>query len=176
MTAIISREPDGVSATEVTGTEQQALPGTTPASPPVAVAGEGPNWQEQDGVLRDMWMRNQPPAAIAQALGRSVPAVMTRAARLGLPRRFAPGRKPGRRPVDAAGVVRADTARARATAQSEAETIEAASQISNRVCLMCLTTFQSMGRHNRICPSCKNSAEYESGSRLPDLDFPVGDS
>ncbi len=176
MTAIVSREPDGVSATDLTGTEQ-ALQGTPPAPPPAtAVVGEGPNWQEQDGVLRDMWMRNQPPAAIAQALGRSVPAVMTRAARLGLPRRFAPGRKPGRRPMDSAGVARAETARARASAQTEAETIEAASQISSRVCLMCLTTFQSMGRHNRICPSCKNSAEYESGSRLPDLDFPVGDS
>jgi hypothetical protein len=174
MNAIISREPDGVSATDLTGTEQ--VPQSTPAALPAAATGEGPNWQEQDGILRDMWMHNQPPAAIAKALNRSVPAVMTRAARLGLPRRFAPGRKPGRRPIDASSTARVEVARARVSAQTDAETIQAAAQISNRICLMCLTTFQSLGRHNRICPTCKNSAEYESGSRLPDLDFPVGDS
>ena len=53
--------------------------------PQRAMTTDGPNWLEQDGLLREMWMHNQPPAAIAKALDRSVPAIMTRAARLGVP-------------------------------------------------------------------------------------------
>jgi hypothetical protein len=165
-----------VSTTDLTGTEQ---PQDTPAPPPKLAGGEGPSWQDQDGLLREMWMHNQPPAAIAEALGRSIPAIMTRAARLGLPRRFAPGRKPGRRlfeGTETQTAARNEAQRAKASAPAEAETGIVATNVSTRVCLMCLGKFQSMGRHNRICPTCKNSAEYESGSRLPDLDFPVGDS
>ena len=68
-----------------------------------------------------------------------------------------------------------ETARSSASAAREAEALENTAQISTRVCLMCLNKFQSMGRHNRICPTCKNSAEFRSGSRLPDFDLPVGD-
>jgi hypothetical protein len=160
-------------SSDITGTGSPTQP--PPAVPPHrAMPTEGPNWQEQDGLLREMWMHNQSPADIAKALDRSVPAVMTRAARLGLPRRFAPGRKPGRRPAEASGTAR-ETARSTAVTAREAEALENAAQISMRVCLMCLNKFQSMGRHNRICPTCKNSAEFESGSRLPNFDFPVGD-
>ena len=138
--------------------------------PPVAAPTElSPNWQEQDGTLREMWMQNEAPAAIATALGRSVPAVMTRAARLGLPRRFAPGRKPGRHASEEGGARNSSAAQARV----QPEIIESTPQAAPRICLMCLTKFQSSGRFNRICSSCKNSAEYESGSRLPDLDFSV---
>jgi len=150
-------------------------PQTSTPTPPAVTGEAGPNWQEQDGVLRELWMCNQSPAAIAKVLGRSIPAIMTRAARLGLPRRFAPGRKPGRRPVDANDSRSASAKTARSSAEKKAESVEASSQVSPRICLMCLTTFPSLGRHNRICPSCKNSAEYESGSRLPDLDFPTGE-
>jgi hypothetical protein len=76
--------------------------------------------------------------------------------------------------MEASGTAR-ETARSASTAAREAEALENSAQISMRLCLMCLTKFQSMGRHNRICPTCKNSAEFESGSRLPDFDFPVGD-
>ncbi len=163
-----------MSTTDLTGTEQVQSGATPP--PHRVISGEGPNWQEQDGVLRDMWMQNQTPAAIAEALGRSVPAIMTRAARLGLPRRFAPGRKPGRRPMETTNAARNEPQRSTRSTSVEADAGVPATQISTRVCLMCLNKFQSLGRHNRICPACKNSAEYESGSRLPDLDFPVGDS
>ena len=57
--------------------------------------GAGPAWQEQDGLLREMWLNNQTPQAISEVLNRSIAAIMTRAARLGLPRRTSPGRKPG---------------------------------------------------------------------------------
>ena len=67
---------------------------SAPAPPATTGQPTAPGWHDQDGLLRDMWLRNQTPQAIASALGRSVPAVMTRAARLGLPRRSAPGRKP----------------------------------------------------------------------------------
>jgi hypothetical protein len=144
-------------------------------SEPAAVApsaGVGPNWQEQDSVLREMWMQNKTPTMIAEALNRSVAAIMTRAARLGLPRRFAPGRKPGRQmPADGATVRTPMRQTARA-----AEPVEASPQASTRVCLMCLTPFSSLGRHNRICSTCKGSVEYESASRLPDLDFSVTDA
>ncbi len=134
-----------------------------PAGAPV-VAG----WHDQDGVLRDMWLKNQTPQAIAEALGRSVPAVMTRAARLGLPRRSAPGRKPTMRTERTDGTERQTAPRAKPVSQQAAE----ASQTSMRVCLMCLNKFESAGRHNRICSTCKNSAEYATASTLPQIDLP----
>lgn len=138
---------------------------------PAAAAPAGPSWQEQDATLRDMWLKNQTPQAIAEALGRSVPAIMTRAARLGLPRRAAPGRKPGMRRAETmtgnnSGVV------SRPRASSYAAPAEALPQTSPRICLMCLTKFESMGRHNRICPKCKGSAEYETASSLPEIHVP----
>jgi len=163
-----------VSASDFTGTEPP-LTGATTALPQRVLTADGPNWLEQDGLLREMWMQNQPPAAIAQALDRSVPAIMTRAARLGLPRRSAPGRKPGRRPIETTSTVRVTTVRSTVSAPLDSEAVDKAAQTAARVCLMCLSKFQSLGRHNRICPSCKSSAEYESGSRLPDFDLPVAD-
>ncbi|HUY67718.1 MAG TPA: hypothetical protein VMV79_00265 [Alphaproteobacteria bacterium] len=145
-----------------------ATPGVADAAAPdpAAPIAALPSWQDQDAVLRDLWMQNKPPAAIAEELGRSVAAIMTRAARLGLPRRFAPGRKPGHQQPPAENAVRAATRAAR-----HAEAAEVSAQTSARICLMCLGTFQSLGRHNRICPTCKGSSEYESASRLPDFDF-----
>jgi hypothetical protein len=142
-----------------------------PETAPAAASPATPGWHDQDGLLRDMWLRNQSPQAIAAALGRSVPAIMTRAARLGLPRRSAPGRKPIlRTEKDTSGVPQAAAVRTKpATTQAQ----ETSPQTSLRVCLMCLNKFESAGRHNRICSSCKNSAEYESASALPDIDLPV---
>jgi hypothetical protein len=131
----------------------------------------GPSWQEQDGQLRDLWLQNKTPPEISEVLGRSVAAIMTRAARLGLPRRSAPGRKPGSRRMtetDSTGQVRT----APRTARYVRESSEAAPQPSARVCLMCLRSFQSMGRHNRICPSCKGSSEYASATTIADIHLP----
>lgn len=131
------------------------------------------NWQDQDDHLREMWLRNQPPAVIAEQLGRSVAAIMTRAARLGLPRRAAPGRKPGYRRTEG---IRGSTGVAVRT-RSETNIVgvkgEGEVQILPRICLMCLNKFPSQGRHNRICPACKGSAEYSAGSSIPDFDFKV---
>ena len=84
MTIIISREPEGVVASDLTETqvlqtsstsatvvppEKEAPPPAVQAAAPLPPpSGETPNWQEQDGLLRELWLRNQPPAAIAQAL------------------------------------------------------------------------------------------------------------
>jgi hypothetical protein len=38
---------------------------------------------------------------------------------------------------------------------------------------MCLRPFQSQGRHNRICSSCKGSSEYASATALSEINFPV---
>lgn len=131
----------------------------------------GPSWQEQDKILRDMWLQNQTPQAISEALNRSFPAIMTRAARLGLPRRSAPGRKPGRRPLDDKGMPISPVTRS--MARSVQSTAQVAPTTSSRVCLMCLNKFESLGRQNRICPSCKGSSEYESASALPELHVPT---
>jgi hypothetical protein len=156
-----------VSASDLSPSEDIPVATTTSGGLPL-----GPSWHEQDKVLRDMWLQNQTPQAISEALNRSIPAIMTRAARLGLPRRSAPGRKPGRRSLDERGMPTMPVPRVQTrTAQ---ETVRAAAPAtSSRICLMCLTKFESLGRQNRICPSCKGSSEYESASALPELHVPV---
>jgi len=133
-----------------------------------------PNWMEQDEQLRTFWLEHKTPEEIASALGRSVAAVMTRAARLGLPRRSAPGRKRGYKRLDSP---REKTVRVRAVrtqaAHSDEAGLDAPSELKMRVCLMCLKKFESQGRHNRICPSCKGSADYTTGSSTPDFVFEV---
>jgi hypothetical protein len=137
----------------------------------------GASWQEQDVVLRDLWMQNKTPQQISEALGRSVPAIMTRAVRLGLPRRSAPGRKPGtgatrHLPSAASGAI-LEKRRAVSSGASDLDaSAEAKPQLSLRVCLMCLRKFESAGRHNRICSTCKGSAEYGLASALPDVQLP----
>lgn len=158
---------------ELRVSDQGVPPPTDPTADPSAapMLMTGPSWQEQDPVLRDLWLQNKSPNEISTVLGRSVAAIMTRAARLGLPRRAAPGRKPGsRRPPMQEGQSRPTTT-PRTSALGSDET--ASAQISTRVCLMCLRPFQSLGRHNRICPSCKGSAEYESAVSLADINLPV---
>ncbi len=137
-----------------------------PVNESEASVSTGPNWQDQDVQLRDLWSQNLAPPVIAEKLGRSVAAIMTRAVRLGLPRRSAPGRKPGQKrpPSDLnrnAGV------KVRASKMAEAPVGDPAL----RICLMCLEKFQSAGRHNRICSSCKSSSEYSAGSSIPDINF-----
>ncbi|MDP9195153.1 MAG: hypothetical protein M3O22_00015 [Pseudomonadota bacterium] len=119
---------------------------------------DGPSWSDQDQDLRSLWQAGQPPWEIASALGRSVPAIMTRAARLGLPRRFTPGRKPRS--------VRNGEQAAAARAARNAVKAENPGNKQLRVCLMCTSDFWSGGPHNRICPRCKDSPEYTSASRL----------
>ena len=124
------------------------------------------SWHDQDPVLRELWLSNQPPQVISERLGRSIPAIMTRAARLGLPRRSAPGRKPGVRTQDGESG-RQQTVVRRATPPSQATTM--AQQTSLRVCLMCLNKFESMGRHNRICSSCKGHRNMNRLVRCPNF-------
>jgi len=159
-----------VSDPEIVPVSQPGLPAAPAAAPMVGLM-PGPNWQEQDGVLRDLWLQNKTPQEIADALNRSIAAIMTRAARLGLPRRSAPGRKPGsRRTMDGAdGQTRAP----RAARHSVRDHDASAPQPSARICLMCLRSFQSMGRHNRICPSCKGSSDYAAAASVADIHLPA---
>ncbi|QQR68541.1 MAG: hypothetical protein IPI58_06745 [Alphaproteobacteria bacterium] len=162
-------ESNPLTHNEATGPDKLEASGSDDASSTL-VCGKSVNWTDQDEELRNLWMLGESKEEIAKKLGRSPPAVMTRAARLGLSRRFAPGRKPltadekeERRRV---GVPVAASARRQPIAAREG----AATLL--RVCLMCLTRFESTGPHNRICPLCKNSAAYSAASRLPDMDFP----
>ena len=132
-------------------------------------AGIPASWAIQDNILRDLWQRNLSPDLIGAQLNRSVPAIMTRAARLGLPRRAAPGRKRVLRSPDEVRVRQTERSRTRSAELKEA--LAPKEGVATRVCLMCVAPFQSQGRHNRICPKCKGSTEYEAGARLPDLDF-----
>ncbi|WP_301100448.1 hypothetical protein [Propionivibrio sp.] len=152
-------------------TNADALPDPLPAQTTVGET-RTPNWQDQDDLLRELWERNQSPAVIAEQLGRSPAAIMTRAVRLGLPRRTAPGRKPGRRMIDdtKASFVAASAANGRVTI----ETVEVhQGHPALRVCLMCLNKFQSAGRQNRICTTCRSSSEYAAGCSIPDISFKV---
>ncbi|NDE90323.1 MAG: hypothetical protein EB059_04180 [Alphaproteobacteria bacterium] len=124
-----------------------------------------PSWTEQDEILVSLWSKGEKPESIAVSLNRSVAAVMTRAARLGLQRRFAPGRKPKK-----AGDTETSLAGLRNAARLSAQLQTTPAQQSHRICLMCLSRFQSAGRHNRICGNCKGSPEYRSVSGLPDVD------
>ena len=134
------------------------------------------SWQDQDGFLRDLWMQNKTPQEIGEVLGRSVPAIMTRAARLGLPRRTAPGRKPGagstrRLPAYAEDGVTPLPRRSLLPGAVDSY-VPPAAQATLRICLMCLRKFESAGRHNRICSPCKGSSEYNQASTLPDAHLP----
>ncbi|MFA4994571.1 MAG: hypothetical protein WC521_04625 [Bdellovibrionales bacterium] len=151
------------------------LPPATPSSTGADPSGlssvtVGPSWQEQDVLLRDLWSQNKSPQEISTLLGRSIAAIMTRAARLGLPRRSAPGRKPGSRRLPQDGEVRVSSPRPSSNRKQEnANDV----QTSTRICLMCLRPFPSLGRHNRICSSCKGSSEYESAAALSDINLPA---
>ena len=130
------------------------------------------NWLEQDDILRDLWVQNLPPQVISEKLGRSIAAIMTRAARLGLPRRAQPGRKPGSRslPRDPSKPRPERVTRRRRMGKDEAEVaVDAVRDPAMRVCLMCLNRFSSEGRFNRICPSCKGTSEYAAGSSIPEI-------
>ncbi len=150
--------------------------GATPPSSPDEDDGSSLSWQEQDAQLRTLWARaDMTPEDIGQALGRTVSAVRTRAVRLGLPRRARPGRPPG---VSSRRERAANTApRERPPASTSPHTgasgvtPSAVPRLTTRTCLMCLRTFFSQGRHNRICPSCKGSGEYLTACGLPDIAF-----
>lgn len=137
-------------------------------------AGSLVTWMDQDDLLRELWLKNTPPGEISKQLNRSVAAIMTRAARLGLPRRCAPGRKTGQRyeinksrlPVSRPLRKTVDSAGSSVKDDAVPE-----DNTTPRICLMCLRKFPSAGRHNRICPSCKNSHEYVAGSRIPDINL-----
>ena len=128
-----------------------------------------PSWTEQDEQLTTLWQKGEKPEDIAGVLNRSVAAVMTRAARLGLQRRFAPGRKPKKLSYE-----EMNQANMRNMARLSGQLQTTPAQLSHRICLMCLNRFQSQGRHNRICSSCKDSPAYRSASGLPDVDVDSG--
>jgi hypothetical protein len=152
--------------------ENESLPppSATGAFSGVLSPASGPTWQDQDVLLRDLWSQNKSPQEISDILKRSIAAIMTRAARLGLPRRCAPGRKPGSRRPPQSSEVRISSPRPSSNRKQE-NTGE--TQSSTRICLMCLRPFPSLGRHNRICPSCKGSSEYESAVALSDINLPA---
>src|ERR1700757_876121 len=125
-----------------------------PVSPGGGTTVLGASWQEQDGVLRDLWMQNKTPQQIGEVLGRSVPAIMTRAARLGLPRRAAPGRKPGQRTLNPE-TASTEPRRAQPRTTALPPPTNQFPKTSLRFCLMCLRKFEPSGRHNRICATCK---------------------
>ena len=129
------------------------------------------NWLDQDELLRELWLRNEKPSKIAGQLGRSVAAIMTRAARLGLPRRSAPGRKPGYQRKDIVRKAASSLSKVAGSRGEDKVTREAtdSGMHSVRICLMCLNRFPSEGRHNRICSNCKGSADYNAGSGIPEM-------
>ena len=100
---------------------------------------------------------------------------------MGLPRRSAPGRKPGRRLLGTDQDGQPHVARSarsgevlRRSVRTTTAPLNEPPVTSLRICLMCLHKFESAGRHNRICSSCKNTAEYETASSLSDIHLTAG--
>lgn len=150
------------------------LTSDTPSAETFVAPPQTPSWLEQDEFLKELWLRNDPPEQIAEKLGRSIAAIMTRAARLGLPRRSAPGRKPGYQRKQGVLRNRSDVKVAQANADSKTSMTAADRESAEgvrlaRICLMCLKKFPSEGRHNRICANCKGSSEYAAGNCIPDI-------
>ena len=172
-------EPENVTEETLLKTEIESLaiePQTTPADPFAGAIGG--SWAEQDEVLRKLWVDKKSPEEISEMLGRSVAAIMTRAARLGLPRRSAPGRKRGYKRTDAPARRTAPKAPPKIRVHLDlgedgVEEKEVRVETKMRVCLMCLNKFQSLGAFNRICSGCKGSADYATGSSTPDFTFKV---
>ena len=163
----------GASSGVVSSPVHETSPVPSPTVPAAA-----PSWLEQDEILKDLWGQQLQPTEIAEKLNRSVAAVMTRAARLGLPRRFAPGRKAGQRYARPAQPLPSKKTATSTREQQQNRGIAVEEDhpvvLKERVCLMCLRKFESEGPHNRICPACKGSSEYAAGSRIPDINFGTG--
>ena len=127
------------------------------------------SWREHDEKLRKMWIQGLSQYDIAKELDRSPAAVMTRAARLGLPRRMSAGRKIGGKNAPKSNPNKVPhhkyTYKKSAVKKEEQPEIE----YIERICLMCLKKFTSEGRFNRICPSCKASSEYHRASSLSEI-------
>lgn len=127
-------------------------------------------WAQQMDDLKAMWLDGVPTDEIAERLGRTRSSVLTQAVRAGLERRAAPGRKPQgtttpRAPKKPAlRVVQTNILSfpVRGYSGSVVQTTQPADKKS-RTCLMCSTSFQSHGSHNRICNRCKDCAGYQAG-------------
>jgi hypothetical protein len=139
-------------------------------------------WLDQDSLLRELWAEGVPQDKIAERLNRTVAAIMTRAVRLGLPRRASPGRKPGFRQMGGGLRQRPSKKAVAATTKAERDAKMAADlesakrsnpEAAERICLMCLRKFLSEGRHNRICPTCKSGVSYAAACGLPEMNFKV---
>lgn len=124
-------------------------------------------WAEQLDDLRQMWTDGTPTDEIAERLGRSVSSVLTQAVRIGLPRRASSGRKP--RNPETATVKKPPVRDMNIIAFPSRGVVAGVEQNpvtavhKSRTCLMCSTTFQSYGSHNRICNRCKDTQCYQAG-------------
>ena len=126
------------------------------------------HWRDQDLLLRKMWEQGKTQSDIAKILNRSPAAVMTRAARLGLPRRSVPGRKlGGKNSID----ISQNSESKFAYKRKNKTVYGSGEEITERVCLMCLRKFNSLGKYNRICPDCKGSTEYRAAESLAEVHF-----
>lgn len=125
-------------------------------------------WAEQIDDLRQMWTDGVSTEDIAETLGRSVSSVLTQAVRIGLPRRASSGRKPRNPEVNKEKKLAAPRANViafpvRGYAGAATPLVEVVPAHKARTCLMCSSSFQSYGSHNRICNRCKDTQCYQNG-------------
>jgi len=128
-------------------------------------------WAQQWDDLKVMWVGGVPVDEIAARLNRTVSAVLTQAARIGLERRAASGRKSqGKnqtpyvkrlRPV----LVHSNVVSFSRVRSASGAAVESPVQANKkpRNCLMCSSAFNSHGSHNRICRRCKDTNCYQAG-------------
>ena len=133
-------------------------------------------WADQDDDLQRFWLAGLDVPAISALLGRSPSAVLTRAARLNLPRRTKPGRKSATGAATTMATAKRVAPKIKGFMPSERirkiVNSNQNNQISkkpvivyeSRMCLCCGSSFASEGSHNRICSKCKESQRYRNAS------------
>ena len=123
-------------------------------------------WAEQVDDLRAMWTDGVPTSEIAARLGRTPSSVLTQAVRIGLERRASSGRKAQsgtRAPKAPPSHTNVISFPVRGYSGTVVNSAAPQPVKKPRTCLMCSTSFQSHGAHNRICNRCKDCASYQTG-------------
>ncbi len=116
------------------------------------------SWASQHEELRGLWAAGAALNDMSDALGRTPSAILTQAARLGLPRRSNAGRKNfngENKPRNVLNFSSKRIARVRDYYDSEPKATQA------RCCLMCKSSFPSTSVGHRICDGCKSTQRYQ---------------
>lgn len=127
-----------------------------------AAGSKASSWTAQQDQLRSMWTSGASLNEMSEALERTPSAILTQAARMGLPRRSHSGRKNTDNSLKARNVLNFSSSKRVARVRDYYDSEPKAT--SPRKCLMCRDDFPSTGAGHRICDKCKCTQRYQSSS------------